>query len=178
MLKESTENLKGTLDNYVDRLDQKNILNIHAGEVDLHECLDEVLRSLRSLIFNSKAKIHIDFSACKSVKFDKTYLESVFLNLLTNSVKYAKPDHVPVISISSKIENGIKQLIFADEGQGFDMDKVKDRIFGFNQKFHDHADSKGIGLYLVYNHIISLGGKIAIESKINEGARFTISFKG
>ncbi len=57
------------------------------------------------------------------------------------------------------------------------MDNVKDKIFGFNQKFHNHADSKGIGLYLVYNHIISLGGRIEIESKINEGAKFIISFK-
>jgi sensor histidine kinase regulating citrate/malate metabolism len=60
---------------------------------------------------------------------------------------------------------------------GFEMDKVKDRIFGFNQKFHDHTDSKGIGLYLVYNHITSLGGRIDVESKINEGAKFIISFK-
>jgi sensor histidine kinase regulating citrate/malate metabolism len=57
------------------------------------------------------------------------------------------------------------------------MDKVKDRVFGFNQKFHDDTDSKGIGLYLVHNHIISLGGRIAIESKLNEGTRFIISFR-
>ena len=72
---------------------------------------------------------------------------------------------------------GTKQLVFCDEGIGFDLDKVKDRIFGFNQKFHNHADSKGIGLYLVYNHVTSLGGHIAIESKPDEGAKFIISFK-
>jgi len=178
MLKESTENLKHTLDGYVDRLNQKGILNVSAVDVDINECLDEAQLALRSLVLTSRAKIHTDFSACRKVKFNKAYLESIFLNLITNSVKYAKPDSVPVISIYSKVENGIKQLIFADEGQGFDMDRVKDKIFGMNQKFHDHDDSKGIGLYLVYNHIISLGGRIAVESKINEGARFTISFKG
>jgi signal transduction histidine kinase len=60
---------------------------------------------------------------------------------------------------------------------GFDMEVVKDKIFGLNQKFHNHIDSKGIGLYLVYNHVTSLGGHITVESKINEGAKFTISFK-
>jgi sensor histidine kinase regulating citrate/malate metabolism len=79
--------------------------------------------------------------------------------------------------VYSKLENGVKQVIFSDEGQGFDMDKVKDKIFGFNQKFSDETDSKGIGLYLVHNHIVSLGGSITIESKINEGAKFIISFK-
>ena len=48
---------------------------------------------------------------------------------------------------------------------GFDIDKVKDRIFGPNQKFHEHSDSKAIGLYLVHNHFTSLGGYITIESK-------------
>ena len=57
------------------------------------------------------------------------------------------------------------------------MDKVKDKIFGLNQKFHNHSDSKGIGLYLVYNHVVSLGGRIVVESKLNEGAKFIISFK-
>ncbi len=177
MLKTSTEHLKGTLDSYVDRLNQKNILNTETGEVELDSCLDSILHALNALIKHSNAKISVDFSACNKVKFNKTYLESIFLNLLTNSIKYAKPDHFPVISVSSKIDNGVKQLIFADEGQGFDMEKVKDKIFGLNQKFHDHSDSKGIGLYLVYNHITSLGGHITIESKVNEGAKFTISFK-
>ena len=57
------------------------------------------------------------------------------------------------------------------------MEKVKDDIFGLHQKFHAHADSKGIGLYLVHNHVTSLGGKIKAESTVNEGTKFTISFR-
>ena len=68
-------------------------------------------------------------------------------------------------------------MIFSDNGIGFDMELVKDKVFGLHQKFHNHIDSKGIGLYLVNNHITSLGGKIEVESKINEGAKFIISFK-
>jgi PAS domain S-box-containing protein len=177
LLKSSTENLKETLDNYVDILSQKNVLDVHTEELDLNECINVVLKSLGSLIQNSSAKIHIDFSRCPTVKFNRTYLESVFLNLLTNSIKYARPDQNPVISIYSKYENGFNQVIFADEGQGFDMENVKDKIFGFNQKFNDNTDSKGIGLYLVHNHIISLGGRIDIKSELNKGASFTISFK-
>jgi len=177
ILKSSTENLKDTLNGYVDALNQKNVLTVQTEEVDLNDCLDIVRQSLRSLIQSSKSIIQVDFSAFKKIEFNKTYLESTFLNLITNSVKYARPDQSPVISICSRIENGVKQLIFADEGQGFDMDKVKDRIFGLNQKFHDHADSKGIGLYLVHNHITSLGGRIVVESKLGEGARFVISLK-
>ncbi|HEY2582886.1 MAG TPA: ATP-binding protein [Mucilaginibacter sp.] len=115
----------------------------------------------------------------KTIKFNRYYRESVFLNLITNSIKYSKPDSYPDITIYSKRVNGVNQLIFADKGQGFDMGDVKDKIFGFHQKFHDRpdSDSKGIGLYLIYNHITSLGGSIAVKSRVNEGAEFTISFK-
>jgi PAS domain S-box-containing protein len=177
MLRSATESLKDTLNSYVDILSQKDVLNVHIEELDLNECLNSVLQSLRSLVQHSNAKITVDFSAFTKVKFNKAYLESIFLNLITNSIKYVKPHDFPVISIYSKQEGGINQLIFTDEGLGFDMDKVKDKLFGFNQKFHNHIDSKGIGLYLVYNHIISLGGHITVESKINEGATFIISFK-
>lgn len=177
MLKSATGTLKDTLNDYVEVLNQKDDLNILLEEVSFYDALKTVRQSLSSLIQSSGATLNIDFSEVDKVTFNKAYLESIFLNLITNSIKYAKPDSLPVMHIYSRNVNGINQLIFADEGQGFDMDRVKDRIFGFHQKFHNYVDSKGIGLYLVYNHITRLGGSIAVQSKINEGATFTISFK-
>ncbi|MBK0378684.1 PAS domain-containing sensor histidine kinase [Mucilaginibacter segetis] len=177
MLKHATENLKQTLNNYIDELSEKDILRINTVEIDLEKCLEFVIGSLQSLIQNSNTIINFDFSEQKIIKFNKAYLESIFLNLITNSIKYAKPGSFPIIYISSRRMNGVVQLIVEDEGIGFDMDKVKGRIFGLNQKFSNNSDSKGIGLYLVYNYVISLGGHIEIESKINEGARFIMSFK-
>ena len=176
MLKDSAESLKDTLNDYVDTLMQNNILEVHTEELNLNHCLNSTLLSLGSLVQASKAEIAIDFSVFQTVNFNKAYLESIFLNLITNSIKYIRPDTVPVISIYSRERDGVKQLVLSDKGLGFDMDAVKDKIFGFNQKFHNHSESKGIGLYLVYNHIISLSGKIAVESRPNEGATFVISF--
>ena len=45
-----------------------------------------------------------------------------------------------------------------------------------HQKFTDHKDSKGIGLHLVQNQINSLGGTISVESKIDHGSTFIITF--
>ncbi|MBG6110154.1 PAS domain S-box-containing protein [Flavobacterium sp. CG_9.10] len=179
ILKITTENLKETLNDSIKTLSQNENLTTSIEELNLNESLHDVLVSITSLIKDSKAVINVDFSALENINFNKAYLKSIFLNLLTNSIKYAKPDSVPTISVYSKSVNGINQLIFCDEGLGFDLDKVKDKIFGLHQKFHNnsHSDSNGIGLYLVYNHITSLGGRIVVESKINEGAKFTISFK-
>jgi PAS domain S-box-containing protein len=177
ILKSTTESLRQTLKNAVEELIQKDELNVPIEELNLDESLNEVLLSINSLIENSKTIINTDFSELPEINFNKEYLKSIFLNLITNSIKYAKPDTLPCISIYSKKVNGINQLIYSDNGLGFDMEKVKDKIFGLHQKFHNHIDSNGIGLYLIYNHITNLGGRIEVESKINEGAKFTISFK-
>lgn len=177
ILKAASESLKQTLNDYVDILSQKESMNVPIDELQLNEVLNAVLESINSLIKNSKATININFYELEKVKFNKAYLHSIFLNLITNSVKYARTDCLPVITIYSRKLNGVSQLIVEDNCLGFDMEKVKDKIFGLHQKFSQHTDSKGIGLYLVYNHITSLGGSITVESKINEGAKFIISFK-
>ncbi|WP_197286195.1 ATP-binding protein [Pedobacter sp. PACM 27299] len=104
-------------------------------------------------------------------------MDSIFLNLITNSIKYAKPGAYPDISIATKRADGNRQLIFTDQGLGFDMESVKHKVFGLHQTFHSHAESKGVGLFLIYNHINSLGGHIEVESKVNEGVKFVLTFK-
>ena len=177
MLKSATESLKETLNDYVDVLNQPGDVNVYVSDVSLQESLNAVMQSLNGLILSTKTIIHIDFSEIDRITFNKEYLESIFLNLITNSIKYALPDSMPTIFISSKKIDGKHTLIFADQGQGFDIDIIGNKIFGMNQTFHHHHDSKGIGLYLVYNHVTSLGGNITVESEVNKGAKFTITFK-
>jgi PAS domain S-box-containing protein len=177
MLKSTSESLKQALNEYVDILIHEDKTIAHIEELDLNESLNVVKHSISSLIQNSKVTILVDFSELEKINFNKAYLESIFLNLITNSIKYAKPSCSPIISLYSRNSNGTDQLIFSDNGIGFDMNLVKDKVFGLHQKFHNHIDSRGIGLYLVNNHITSLGGKIEVESKVNEGTKFIISFK-
>nr|WP_262918353.1 PAS domain-containing sensor histidine kinase [Mucilaginibacter straminoryzae] len=177
MLRDATANLKSTLDNYLDTFTLKKEFGIKVESLNLYDAVERVLISLQSLIDTMRVKIQLDFSAFQNIDFNRTYLESILLNLITNSIKYAKPNAAPVIKISTRLNGERKQLIFRDEGIGFDMDNVKDKVFGLNQRFSEHSDSKGIGLYLIYNHVTALGGQISLDSKINEGACFAITFK-
>ena len=177
MLKLATDNLKETLDDYLDVLTQRDGVSVVVEDVSLQQSLAIITRSLKSMLKDSNTNINVDFSAVDLVKFNKAYLESIFLNLITNAVKYSKPYVNPVISIHSEIDyDGQIKLFVRDEGQGFDMEKVKDKIFGFNQRFTNNIDSKGIGLYLVHNHVTGLGGQISVESAPNKGATFIITF--
>lgn len=173
----TTQSLKKTLIDHVAILDKKNEEDEQLEILNLDIILREVLSSINSLIQNSKAKITIDFTEAETIFFNKTSLKSIFLNLITNSIKYSKHGSVPIINFSSHRFNGSTQLTITDNGIGFDMEKVKDKIFGLHQKFNSMEDSNGIGLYLVYNHVTNLGGHICLESKVNEGAKFTIVFK-
>ena len=177
ILKTTTDGLSEVLNNSVDLLIQKEKLPAQTELVTISHCLKSVLISINSLMEVSKVELTTDFSAFDEIRFNRAYLDSIFLNLITNSVKYAQVGLIPKISIITAKNSGRKQLIVSDNGMGFDMKKVKDKIFGLNQKFHDHNDSKGIGLYLVYNHITNLSGTIDVMSQINKGTRFVITFK-
>ncbi|MGC1242317.1 MAG: PAS domain-containing sensor histidine kinase [Chryseosolibacter sp.] len=176
VLQYAGEKLKQTLNNYTDQISEKKQENLNTQDVNMQECLDEVLSSISSLIQTSRTIVHTDFSGGRKLKYNRGYMKSIFLNLITNSIKYKRPDCTPVISVYSKIVNGSIQLIVEDNGLGLDMQKLKDDLFGWPKKLHGNGENKGIGLYLVHNHVTSLGGKIQVDSKVNEGTKFTISF--
>ena len=177
LIQQSAEGLKVSLNNYMDSLAKAEKSESALAVVQFSIVLQQVEQSISALILSANASITHNFSEIESVLFNHSFMESIFLNLITNSIKYARPEVSPKITIETKLIDGQKKLFYTDNGLGFDMDLIGDKIFKLNQKFHDNADSKGVGLYLVHNHITSLGGTITIDSKVNGGAIFTISFK-
>lgn len=173
-----TQNLKKTLNNYLDTIEsEEKDLDTVIDDVDLQDVFRNVTTSIDALIQGSQTKFKVNFTAFSKVRFSRVYMESVFLNLITNSIKYSKPGTFPLVSITTRLWEGKMQLVFSDNGKGFDPIMVKDKMFGLREKFTDQQDSKGIGLYLVHNNIQSMGGKIDVESEIDKGATFTITFK-
>lgn len=176
-LKKSTYHLNQTLNDLIDILIVKGNTNLSIRPLQLSNTFIQVSNSIHHLIEESGARIETNFEKAPFVTFNSEYLESIFLNMLTNSIKYTKPGIPPEIKIYSYSDNTNIYLIFEDQGLGIDLEKVKDRIFGLYQKFHPHKDSKGIGLYLVHAQVTALGGSISVESKVMEGTRFSIRFK-
>ncbi|MET3980972.1 signal transduction histidine kinase [Mucilaginibacter sp. UYP25] len=111
------------------------------------------------------------------IRFHKVYFESILLNLLTNALKYRSPSRPLYLQISTKTIKDKIELTFEDNGIGLDVNRHRERIFGFYQKFHDNSDSKGLGLYLVKSQMEELGGTVAIESEVDKGTRLILSFK-
>ena len=97
----------------------------------------------------------------------------------SNGIKYRHPERQSKITLKSvKSDNALKILI-SDNGLGIDLDKFGTRLFELYQTFHgtERTDSKGVGLYITKTQIEALGGHIDVESKLDEGSTFTITFK-
>ena len=83
-----------------------------------------------------------------------------------------------LIEIKSRKAGGKVEIRFKDNGIGIDMEKNGDHVFGIYKRFHhDSAEGKGLGLFMVKTQVETLGGKISIKSKVNEGTEFTIQFE-
>ncbi len=176
--KQSTTLLNETLNDLINILIIKENRNLITQELSFSEVFEKVHTSISNTIKNASATIKTDFSAVDTINFSKAYLESIFLNLLTNSLKYSHSNKPLHINITTQIgADGCTKLLFSDNGIGMDMKRVKDRIFGLYQRFHNNTDSKGIGLYLIHSQITALGGTIEVESEVNKGTTFTITFK-
>lgn len=153
-------------------------LNIHVlNEIDLEETVNKAMHILESEIKETKAKIVKDFRGAQIIYSLPQYIESIFYNLISNSIKYRHPDRPPVIKIRSWSENEFFRIEISDNGLGIDLEKHRTNLFSLYKRFHFHVEGKGLGLYLVKTQIDALGGKIEVKSKIEEGTTFIIFLK-
>ena len=147
-------------------------------QVLFQEVLDKVKTSIYMKLTNMVVTVKADFAEAASVVFSNAYMESIFLNLITNSLRYAHPQRYPIITIKTfKQADGTTKLVYTDNGIGMNIERVKNKIFGLYQRFHNNPDGKGMGLYLIHSQITTLGGKIDVESEEGVGTTFTVTFK-
>lgn len=173
----STHLLNETINDLVRVIIIKDNPSIEKQSLLLKDIFEDVFSQLDFLIGLHKPIIKFNFEEVTFLNTNKSYLESILLNLLTNSIKYKSETRKLKINISAhQIENSVI-LIFKDNGIGIDLERNKDKIFGLYQRFHDYPDSKGLGLYLVKSQVETMGGTISIESKVNIGTTFTLTFK-
>ena len=95
-------------------------------------------------------------------------------NLITNAIKYQSSNRKPKITILATRNDNYIQIDIADNGQGIDLDKYGDKIFGMYKTFHGNSDAVGLGLFMVKNQIEAMGGKIAVESQLDIGTTFKL----
>jgi len=114
----------------------------------------------------------IEVENLPTVYVEKTRIEQVIQNLLTNAIKYMDKPHGE-ISIGCIAENGLWKISVRDNGPGIEK-KYFNKIFQIFQTLNarDDFESTGVGLSLVKKIIEMYGGEIKVKSQMGEGTTF------
>jgi signal transduction histidine kinase len=174
-LKNSTDKLDGVIKDLGFILQRKREVTEQRESVNFSELVEDIKGSIKNMITESGTTIEYHFDVPNIVSL-KSYLYSIFYNLITNSIKYRNATVAPAIKITSAVNNGFTELLFTDNGMGIDLEKNGDKVFGLYKRFHTHTEGKGMGLYMVKSQVESLGGTINISSELNKGTTFTLRF--
>jgi signal transduction histidine kinase len=172
-LTDAAHELETILDDLVKLIDLKDGTNAYEP-VNLSDRFQKVCLVLREKLKEIQPEIHATFNApvCRAVP---AYIDSIFYNLLSNSLKYRHALRPLVVQVTSRMENNSLLVTFSDNGSGFDYALIKDNIFNLNARFHNQADGKGIGLFLVKTQVEAMQGSIQVTSAVNEGTTFRIT---
>ncbi len=82
----------------------------------------------------------------------------------------------PVIRLATFEKEGKTILQVEDNGMGIDLAKFGHHIFKLRKTFHNHPDSRGVGLFMVKSQVEAMGGEIQVSSEVEKGTTFTIYF--
>ncbi len=143
---------------------------VQKSKTDMTKMVEHILQEI-----DKSATKHpvIKVGALPPAYVDHTLLQQVWINLISNGIKYSAKKENPEVEIgAADSENEITYFV-KDNGSGFDM-KYADKLFGVFQRLHNpnEFEGTGVGLAIVQRIINKHGGKIWAHAKVNEGATF------
>jgi PAS domain S-box-containing protein len=167
-------NLQETLEHLNEVVDTGSAGTQGLKTLNLLNEIDKVKTVLSTSLRQVNAELLIQVMPDIVINSDQSYLESILLNLLTNSIKYRQPDRSLQIAITARVEKNKLVLEIKDNGLGIDLSANGSKIFGMYNTFHGNKDARGLGLFLVKNQVEGLSGTISVKSKPGEGTTFEI----
>jgi PAS domain S-box-containing protein len=180
-LKNLSKNLSETMNDLMETLKVKTQTDLQKDQIRFKEILDKVVQSLEGELIHTEASVTFDFNEAPIIEYPKAYLESIFQNLLSNAIKYRSAERTPKVHfVTSKVEikgHSYIELKISDNGQGIDLEKYGDKLFGLHKTFHVHEHARGVGLFLVKTQVESMGGSVSADSEVDNGTTFTIRFR-
>ncbi|MEO9478263.1 MAG: PAS domain-containing protein [Maribacter dokdonensis] len=174
MITSASKSLSETITHLNDVVQVKTGALEKLQSISVLNTINHIITSINGLLEEQDTTLNIDVSKTHFVNAVPAYLESIFLNVLTNALKYSSPTRKPSIKIKSQVKNEKILITFIDNGQGIDLNRHGDKIFGMYKTFHKHRDAKGIGLFITKNQIESMNGSINIESIVDKGTTLYI----
>jgi len=148
------------------------------GRVEMRQTrvsMDELVKQVRQQLAGDTNGRNIEWKiqSLPDVQGDFSMLKQVWINLLSNSIKYTRLRDLARIDIGCSKRNGELEFHVQDNGAGFEM-KYAEKLFGVFQRLHraEEFEGTGVGLANVRRIIARHGGRTWAQAKVDEGAIF------
>jgi signal transduction histidine kinase len=148
--------------------------DIEKSSINMKELVEGVIEEMEELKELKEAKIKL--SHLIDGEGDVALIKQVWINLISNSLKYSSKNEKPLIEIGSVKKSNFINYYVKDNGVGFDM-KYSNKLYGVFQRLHDPQEYQGtgVGLALVKRITNKHNGEVWAEGKENQGATFYFS---
>lgn len=162
----------GTLINDLLEFSRMGRKPMQGKSVIMTELVKVVIEEVRAAAGN-KFHAEIIMHPLKNAVGDPAMLRQVWVNLISNAVKYSEKKEKPLVEIGMVNHNNQEIYYIKDNGAGFDMIHA-DKLFGVFHRLHKPSEFEGtgVGLALVHRVVTKHGGRIWANAKENEGATF------
>jgi PAS domain S-box-containing protein len=149
------------------KMGRNEVKKINVNMVDV---VNNVIQDVKN---SSSCKTEFTIKELPSAYADNALINQVWINLISNAIKYSGKKSLPLVEIGSQRANGEIIFYVKDNGAGFDM-AFANKLFGVFQRLHSSTDFEGtgIGLAIIHRVITRHGGRVWAESKVGEGATF------
>jgi signal transduction histidine kinase len=163
-------------------------INLSLEEVCLKDALFESIQLITPLSEKRAINIQIKINGMSvksdeqysqiEITVDKTRLKQILLNLLSNAVKYNNDNGSITINCDESFDEQILRLRITNTGMGLSKEQQKSIFKPFERLGAEQTliEGTGIGLLITKKIIEQMGGRIGVESKLNESCTFWIEF--
>lgn len=169
----------GTLIDDLLAFSRLNRQEVRRGSVDMRELVDECLAELGPPAPGRRVEVRVERLPLGFG--DTALLKQVWMNLLSNALKYTrKRERAEIVVGALAKAGGAGDTFFVrDNGAGFDM-AHRERLFGVFQRLHhaDDFDGSGVGLAIVKRIVTRHGGRVWAEAAPGRGATFFFDLSG
>jgi len=148
---------------------------LNRSTIDMTQLAASVYEELRMM--SPERKLEVLIHPLPPMMGDAPLIRQVFVNLISNALKFTNGGNHTIVEIGSKAEKDETVYFVRDNGVGFDM-QYQDRLFGVFQRLHtaEEFEGTGVGLAIVKRIVNRHGGRVWADAKLKDGATFYFSF--
>ncbi len=156
---------------------EAGLMDVYSEPVNIKEVVERAIEIAEGLKTNKFVKLSVEFDeGLPTIRTDKTKLQQILLNLLSNALKFTKEGEIKVAVLRAGDRR--VRLTVSDTGIGIaesNLSKIFEEFRQLRQTSYTAKAGTGLGLPITRRLVVLLGGEISVSSTVGEGTVFTFT---